>query len=117
MPACSAKDQVRCISVEITTTITTTTTSRPTYHSSSNNNYHPSPAALLNEDTSGGQIIINQNDPQKPPSVQIIGPKPVYLQAANMRGPVNDKLSERQQLAALLKQTINRLQSYLGRRN
>ena len=108
MPSCSAKDQVRCISVEITTT--TTTTSRPAYH-------YPSPAALLNEDTSGGQIIINQNDPLKPPSVQIIGPKPVFLQAANMRGPVNNNLSERQQLTALLKQTINRLQSYLGRTN
>ena len=119
MPSCSAKDQVRCISVEITTTTTTTTTSRPAYHSSSihDNNFYPSPAALLNEDTSGGQIIINQNDPQKPPSVQIIGPKPVFLQAANMRGPVNNNLSERQQLTALLKQTINRLQSYLGRRN
>ena len=58
-----------------------------------------------------GQIIVDNN---KTPSVQIIGPRPVYHQITNVKGPViGDDASEREQLKYFLRLATEKLKAYI----
>jgi len=79
------------------------------------------PEALFNiqDETIGsdesGQIIVSNPNPNQAPSVTIIGPKPVYVQVADVRGPViRDDANEREQLKVYLRLARDRLKAYIG---
>ena len=78
------------------------------------------PVVLAGEDlglgAGAGQIILGEDPPgPQPPSVQIIGPRPVYFQVTNVRGPVigGNSDQETQELKILLKLARDRLKAYI----
>ena len=69
---------------------------------------------VIGETEESGQIVID-NDTATP-SVQIIGPRPVYLQVTDVRGPVigdGATRSQKEELKILLKLARDRLKAYI----
>ena len=70
---------------------------------------------VIGENEESGQIVID--NASKTPSVQIIGPRPVYFQVTDVRGPVIGDAaatrSQKEELKILLKLARDRLKAYI----